>query len=88
VARQTYEDHAYAGFVRRSVRALGRRAAHDPESLVHLVEVQQELDAAIRAAALAAHDEAGYSWTEIARVLGVTRQAARQRFAPTKEAVK
>ena len=79
-----YENDSYAGFMRRAVRAFGRRAGEDIDALAMLVQLRAELDATIAEAARAAHDgEHAYSWTEIANDLGITRQAARQRFAAT-----
>lgn len=72
--------------VRRMVKAYGRRVGgdHDIESLVDLVKLRDDVDEQIAAAAAALHagneDAPGYSWTEIATVLGISRQAARQRF--------
>jgi hypothetical protein len=71
--------------VRRMVRAYGRRvAAGDIEALEGLVALRADLDAQIAQAAAALHDgtddHPGYSWTEIGRVLGITRQSARERF--------
>lgn len=68
--------------VTRVLRALVRRAeAGDLEALEQLQRLQREAEAALVAAARAAHGAPGhYSWTEIAYALGVTRQAARQRF--------
>lgn len=71
-----------AGFLRRVSKALVRRAAEgDLETLSAIRQVQEDMDAALESAAQAAH-AAGYSWTEIARELGISRQAARQRFTP------
>ena len=65
---------------RRFARALaGRCAEGDTEGLEQLVQVAAAVDDAIGTGARALHG-VGYSWTEIARVLGVSRQAARQRF--------
>lgn len=64
----------------RMLRALARRASADDQSLAELVGLRAELDAAIDEAARRAHDDAGFSWTEIGDQLGLTRQAARQRF--------
>ena len=64
----------------RMIRAHRKRvAAGSAEDLADLVALRAELDDAITDAAQALHDT-GVSWTEIARVLGVSRQAARQRF--------
>lgn len=75
-------DHSdFSGFVRRVLRAYGRRiAAADVEDLAELLAVQTEVDAAITRAVTGLR-EAGRSWTEIARATGTTRQAARQRWA-------
>ena len=73
------ETPEYVAFVRRSIRALGRRAGEDPEALPLIADLAAELDAAMGEAARSAH-AAGWSWTEIAARLGVSRQAARQRF--------
>lgn len=67
--------------LKRMVRAYVRRVggAQDIESLAGLADLQRDVNQAIADAAAQLHD-AGHSWTEIGRVLGVTRQAARQRF--------
>jgi hypothetical protein len=66
---------------RRFVRALVARAEEgDTEAIEQLVETQHETTQAITAAGQAL-SRAGYSYTDLARLLGVTRQAARQRFA-------
>ena len=79
-----YENDSYAGFMRRAVRAFGRRAAEDTDALAMLVQLRAELDAEIEAAARLCHDgPAGFSWTEIGSALGISRQAARQRFSPS-----
>lgn len=69
----------------RMVRALARRAGEGESfALAELVGLQAVLDEAIATAAKAAHDDAGFSWTEIAGELGISRQAARQRFGGVK----
>jgi DNA-directed RNA polymerase specialized sigma24 family protein len=74
------ENDSYAAFLRRAVRAHGRRiAAGDVDGLVDLVALAFEVEAATRAAVVGLR-EAGYSWAEIAARLGVTRQAAHQRW--------
>lgn len=53
---------------------------NDPEAFASLVELAAWLrDVGLPKAVLAQLGR-GYSWTEVARALGVTRQAARQRF--------
>lgn len=73
------EPTDYAAFLRRSIRAMGERAgAADPEALALLADLRTAIDAAEDAAIVALKAQ-GYSYTEIARPLGITRQAARQR---------
>ncbi len=71
---------SFAGMVRRTLRALGRRVADaDPEDLVELLELREVVEEAI-AEAVRGQRGNGFSWAEIARGLGTTRQAAQQRF--------
>lgn len=80
--RKHYEAPDMAGFLRRISRALVRRAAEgDLETLSAIQQVQRDMETALEQAATAAH-AAGYSWTDIGRELGISRQAARQRFTP------
>lgn len=66
--------------VRRVIRAHGRRVADaDPEDLAELVAMHQVLDEAI-AEAIAGQRETGFTWSEIGKSLGMTRQAAWLRF--------
>ena len=75
------ENAEFTAFGSRVVRAAGRRvAAGDVDALPALANLAAELDAAITAA-VAGLRAAGYSWGEIAARLGVTRQAAHQRWA-------
>ena len=75
-------DHAeFLAFTRRIMRALSRRIGDaDPEDLALMCELASELDAQIVQAVLAQR-ATGTSWTDIARPLGITRQAARQKWA-------
>ena len=74
------ENDDYAAFTRRIVAAHGRRiAAGDVERLRDLVALAEEVDRAT-ATAVAGLRRAGFSWTEIANRLGITRQAAQQRW--------
>jgi hypothetical protein len=78
--RDVVENDEYAAFVRRIIRAFARRVATgDVEALRDMVGLSALLDDAIGDAVkgLRAH---GYSWTEIADRLGITRQAAHQRW--------
>ncbi len=74
------ENDEFAAFARRVLRACARRVADgDVEALTLMLGLSAEIDDAIGQAVtgLRAH---GYSWAEIAARLGVTRQAAQQRW--------
>ena len=80
--QRTVENDEYARFSseRRSMRAYARRVARgDVEALADMTGLATELDEAIAQAVIGLRD-AGYSWAEIAARLGVTRQAAQQRW--------
>ena len=78
--QRTVENDEYARFVRRVMRAYARRVARgDVEALADMTGLATELDEAIAQAVIGLRD-AGYSWAEIAARLGVTRQAAQQRW--------
>lgn len=79
--RRVVENDDYSAFSRRIVAAHGRRiAAGDVEGLASLAALSAEVDRAIETA-IRGLRAAGYSWAEIAARLGITRQAAHQRFA-------
>lgn len=66
--------------IAKLVDALGRRSAGgDLDPLLALYQLSRQVDDALAAAAVEAR-LAGHSWTTIAGELGVTRQAARQRW--------
>jgi hypothetical protein len=78
--RDVVENDEYAAFARRIIRAYARRVASgDVEALADMVALSSVLDDAITDAVtgLRAH---GYSWAEIAARLGISRQAAQQRW--------
>jgi hypothetical protein len=78
--RDVVENDAYAAFATRIVRAYGRRvAAGDIEALADMVRLAGDLETHIRQAVIGLRDF-GYSWAEIAARLGITRQAAQQRW--------
>lgn len=80
--RASYEAPDMAAFVTRVAKAMVRRAGEgDLEALSAVTAMSTAVDQAMTDAARAAH-AAGYSWTQIAAELGISRQAARQRFAP------
>ena len=78
--RDVVENDAYAAFARRIVRAHGRRVATgDIEALADLMRLAADIETAIREAVIGLRDF-GYSWADIATRLGITRQAAQQRW--------
>lgn len=85
--RERHESPEVGAMARRMVRALVRRAAEgDTEALEELARLERELPKAITVAGqLMASGERmannqSYSYTELGNTLGITRQAARQRF--------
>lgn len=77
-----HEARDVAQAARRMIRALVRRAGTgDTEALRELVETQAMLSQAIIDAGAAAYATGHYSYTDLAGELGISRQAARQRFA-------
>jgi len=79
--RRVVENDEYAAFVRRVIRAYSRRvAAGDIEALTDMATIADEIDTAIHEAITGLRARHGYSWADIAARLGVTRQAAQQRF--------
>lgn len=80
--RMKSEPEEQGAFLRRMVRAFGKRVGQkDPQALAEIVQIEAELYYATRRAVQSLRD-AGYSWAEIAAPLGVTRQAAQQRWSP------
>lgn len=77
-----HEAPAIGAMARRVIRSLARRAGEgDVEGLEQLLALQADLQAAITEAGQGLH-EAGFSYTYLADAMGITRQGARQRFAP------
>ena len=78
--RMVVENDEFAAFARRIIRAHGKRVASgDVEALVDLVALSTLIDTAI-ADAVKGLRKNGYSWAEIGTRLGITRQAAQQRW--------
>lgn len=75
------ENVEYGQFVGRVIRSYAARVADmDIEALAGLADIERKVDEALRLAVVNLH-AGGYSWTDIGRVLGTSRQGARQRFA-------
>ncbi|MCO5992669.1 hypothetical protein [Actinoallomurus rhizosphaericola] len=78
--RRVVENDEYAAFIRRVIRAYARRVASgDIEALADMTALASDLDTAITQAVTGLRTF-GYSWAEIARPLGISRQAAQQRW--------
>ena len=78
--RRTVENDEYGEFTRRILRAHSRRVADsDIEALSFMTGLADELDDAIAQAVKGLRTQ-DYSWTDIGDRLGITRQAARQRW--------
>lgn len=79
-ARRLVENDDYAAFARRILRAYARRVADgDVEALTLMLGLSTELDTAIGQAVTGLRVY-GYSWADIGSRLGITRQAAQQRW--------
>jgi hypothetical protein len=78
--RDVVENDEYAAFARRIIRAYARRVATgDVEALTDMVSLAKDLDDAITHAVDGLREH-GYSWAEIGSRLGISRQAAQQRW--------
>jgi hypothetical protein len=78
--RRQVENDEYAAFARRIVRAYSRRVGEgDVEALALMLGLAEEVHIAI-AEAVKGLRGCGYSWAEIGSRLGITRQAAQQRW--------
>jgi hypothetical protein len=79
-ARPVVENDAYAAFACRILRAYARRVATgDVEALIAMTGLADDIETALREAVTGLR-AFGYSWAEIGSRLGVTRQAAQQRW--------
>jgi hypothetical protein len=80
--RREYSNASYAAFVGRVLRAMQRRlAGGDIESLPDLVALHEETGRLVTESVHALRaDPHRYSWADIGRVLGISRQAAHDRF--------
>jgi len=84
-ATRVVENDTYAAFVGRVLRAYARRVgAGDVEALRTLVQLRVDIDAVV-GTAVAGLRGFGYTWSEIAARLGVTRQAAQMRYGDPAE---
>lgn len=85
-APRVRETPEVAQAARRMIRAVAARAGSDVEGLTELARLRDDVDVELRQAVQQLRSGeglafgAGYSWGDIGRVLGMTRQAAQQRF--------
>lgn len=80
------ETPELASAARRLIRAVGNRCTQDVEGLAELARLRDDVDSALVEAIAVLRSGAttsgvGFSWADVGRVLGVTRQAAQQRYS-------
>jgi translation initiation factor IF-2 len=74
------ENDEYSAFVRRVIAAYSLRvAAGDIDAITEMARLADDLDTAIHDA-ITGLRQRGYSWADIGTRLGITRQAAQQRW--------
>jgi hypothetical protein len=79
--KRVVENGEFAVFLGRIISAYTRRvAAGDIDALTDMARLADDLDDAIRQAITLLRAQHGYSWADIGTRLGVTRQAAQQRW--------
>ena len=75
------ENDEYGAFARRVLRSYARRVAEgDIEALTQMTALATDIENTIRTAVIGLREQHGYSWADIGSRLGVTRQAAQQRW--------
>ena len=78
--KRVKDNSEYAKMMRRLLRAYSRRLEiADPDELAVLIDLQADLAQVIKTAAQGMN-AAGLSWAEIAEPLGISRQAAFQKW--------
>jgi hypothetical protein len=79
--KRRVENDEYCAFARRVLRAYGRRIADgDIDAVIELKDLLNETEAILGRSVIGLHS-LGYSWAEIGKRLGVTRQAAHERWS-------
>jgi len=80
--KRDVENREFDAFVRRILRAYARRVANgDVEALRSLALLSSEVDSVTRLAVAGLRQSPySYSWSEIADRLGISKQAAQQRY--------
>ncbi|WP_248579885.1 hypothetical protein [Nocardioides sp. InS609-2] len=83
MSKRERETAEFAAMLRRMCASLGRRfdgGDGDVPDLAEFATVRKALDEAEHAAVAALRRRYGYSWAQVARPLGTTRQAAQMRY--------
>lgn len=81
MSQRRHEAPELAAAARRMMRALAVRATEgDTEAIEQLAQLRDDLDSALGAAVAGARERVGYSWAEVADLVGTTRQNAQQRW--------
>lgn len=81
MATQKYDNTEFAAMLSRMVTSYGKRLADsDPSDLADAVSLQAQLDQVIGRAVAQLRATHGFSWADVARELGITRQGAQQRY--------
>jgi hypothetical protein len=79
--RREVENPEFAAFTRRILRAYARRVgAGDLDALSDLARLREECDGHLIDAVARLRNDWSYSWQQIADALGISRQAAQQRW--------
>ena len=79
--KRVTENDEYAAFLTRVLRAYSRRiATGDIDALTAMATLATDLDHAMTEAITELRARHGYSWADIGTRLGITRQAAQQRW--------
>ena len=79
--KKAVDNDAYAAFMSRGVKAFARRVADgDIEALALLAAHIDEAEQACRDAITGLREQYGYSWSDIGRVLRVTKQTAQRKW--------
>lgn len=80
-AKRDVSTEDYAAFAARMLRAYGRRVADgDIMDLQDLFEFREAVEEVVTAAVIDMKANGSYSWAEIGKAAGMTRQAAQQKY--------
>jgi hypothetical protein len=80
MASKRVENDAYGAFTVRTVMALGRRCADGDVEDLELIRFLMKACRRAETIAISGLRQQGYSWAEIGKGLGITRQSAQELF--------